>query len=26
PQGSWKAWVDVDLVRSWRDLLDRLDG
>ncbi|MDO4412907.1 copper homeostasis protein CutC [Cutibacterium sp.] len=26
PQGSWKAWVDSDLVRSWRDLLDRLAG
>jgi len=26
PQGSWKAWVDADLVRSWRDLLDRLAG
>ncbi|MSS45132.1 copper homeostasis protein CutC [Cutibacterium sp. WCA-380-WT-3A] len=24
PQGSWKAWVDADLVRSWRELLDRL--
>ena len=26
PQGSWNAWVDADLVRSWRDLLDRLAG
>ena len=26
PQGSWKAWIDADLVRSWRDLLDRLAG
>ena len=26
PQGTWKAWVDPGLVRSWRDLLDRLAG
>ncbi|MGK2309713.1 copper homeostasis protein CutC [Cutibacterium sp. V947] len=26
PQGSWKAWVNADLVRSWRHLLDRLAG
>lgn len=25
PLGSWKAWVDADLVHSWRDLLDRSD-
>lgn len=25
PQRSWKAWVDADLVRSWRELLDSLD-
>lgn len=22
PLGSWKAWVDADLVRSWRELVD----
>ena len=26
PQGTWKAWVDPGLVRSWRDLLDYLAG
>lgn len=25
PLGSYKAWVDADLVRSWRSLLDRTD-
>lgn len=23
PLGSWRAWVDADLVRGWRSLLDR---
>lgn len=26
PRGSWKAWVDPGLVRSWRDLLDRVEA
>lgn len=26
PQGSWCAWVDADLVRSWRALVDRYHG